>query len=145
MSRFQKRLAARVLKVGKSRVWMDPKKDKDITKAITAMDIRNLVKKNVIKKLPKKIHKTREHVKKKKDPGRRKGSKYSRITRKEKWMHTVRPLRQMLRVLKERNQIDNRTYRNIRGLVKGGMFRSRSHLRIYLENHGLLNKKTSGD
>jgi|FaiFalDrversion2_1042247.scaffolds.fasta_scaffold01274_3 large subunit ribosomal protein L19e len=141
MVELQRRLASRVLGVGKSRIWMDPSKVEDIKKAITAADIRRLVKKGIIKVLPEKI-KVREKVeKKRKGVGRRKGKKYSIVRRKERWINTVRPLRRMLKELKETNQIDNRTYRYVRKLIKGGMFKSRSHLRIYLEQHGLLKKK----
>jgi large subunit ribosomal protein L19e len=141
MVELQRRLASRVLGVGKSRIWMDPSKVEDIKKAITAADIRRLVKKGIIKVLPEKI-KVREKVeKKRKGVGRRKGKKYSIVRRKERWINTVRPLRRMLKELKETNQIDNRTYRYVRKLIKGGMFKSRSHLRIYLEQHGLIKKK----
>jgi large subunit ribosomal protein L19e len=141
MVELQRRLASRVLGVGKSRIWMDPSKIEDIKKAITAADIRRLVKKGIIKVLPEKI-KVREKVeKKRKGVGRRKGKKYSIVRRKERWINTVRPLRRMLKELKETNQIDNRTYRYVRKLIKGGMFKSRSHLRIYLEQHGLIKKK----
>jgi large subunit ribosomal protein L19e len=141
MVELQRRLASRVLGVGKSRIWMDPSKVEDIKKAITAADIRRLVKKGIIKVLPEKI-KVREKVeKKRKGVGRRKGKKYSIVRRKERWINTVRPLRRMLKELEETNQIDNRTYRYVRKLIKGGMFKSRSHLRIYLEQHGLLKKK----
>ena len=138
MGELHRRLSARVLKVGKSRVWIDPSKLEDVGKAITATDIRKLIKKNVIRAIPAKAHKTRELVKHKKGPGKKKGTKYSIVTRKERWINTVRPLRSMLNELKEDKKIDNKTYRNLRGLVKGGMFRSRAHLKIYLEQHGIL-------
>lgn len=140
MSGLQRRLASRVLGVGKSRIWMNPAKAEDINKAITAMDIRKLVKKNVIKVLPEKVHGRKKVVKHRKGPGRRKGGMYSSLTRKDRWIKTVRPLRRMLKELKATNQLDNRNYRQLRSLVKGGMFRSRSHLKIYLEQHGLLKK-----
>jgi large subunit ribosomal protein L19e len=140
MSSLQKRLAARILKVGKSRIWLDPSKKKDIDAAITKTDIRKLIKKGYIKALPKKLHKPREKKKRRKGPGRRKGSKFATVTTKERWISTVRPLRQMLKELRDSNQIDRQTYRKLYMLVKGGMFRSRSHLKIYLEQHGLLKK-----
>jgi large subunit ribosomal protein L19e len=120
---------------------MDPSKIEDIKKAITAADIRRLVKKGIIKVLPEKIKVREKAEKKRRGVGRRKGKKYSIVRRKDRWINTVRPLRRMLKELKETNQIDNRTYRYVRKLIKGGMFKSRSHLRIYLEQHGLLKKK----
>lgn len=141
MSTLQRRLAAKILKVGESRVWLDPSKREDIEKAITAWDIRKLIKQNAIKSLPPKIHKPREKEKRKRGPGSRKGEKHARFSRKRRWISTVRPLRKMLKELKDSNQLDNATYRKLYRLVKGGMFRSRSHLRIYMEQHDLLKKK----
>lgn len=141
MDSLQKRLAAKVLKVGKSRVWLDPKKMKDIEKAITRIDIKKLIKQNSIRVLPEKLH-VRKLVKKERlGRGRKKGSKYAKLSKKDRWMATVRPLRRMLKELKTSQEIDNPTYKKMRGLVKGGMFRSRTHLRLYLEQHGLMKKK----
>jgi large subunit ribosomal protein L19e len=141
MSSLQKRLAAKILKVGESRVWLDPSRTKDIEAAITKIDIRKLIKQGVIKALPKKLHKPKEKEKRRRGPGRRKGSKFAKVTSKERWIYTVRPLRKMLKELRQTGQIDKQTYRKIYLLVKGGMFRSRSHLKIYLEQHGLIKKE----
>lgn len=141
MSSLQKRLAAEILKVGESRVWLDPTKTKDIESAITKADIRRLIQKGYIKALPEKLKRPKEKIKKRRGPGSRKGSKFAKVPKKRRWIATVRPLRRMLRELKTSGQIDNRTYRKLYLLVKGGMFRSRAHLKIYLEQHGLLKKK----
>jgi large subunit ribosomal protein L19e len=141
MSSLQKKLAAKILKVGKSRVWLDPNKQKDIEKAITRIDVKKLIKQGAVKALPEKLHKPREGKKRRKGPGRRKGAKYAVVTRKERWISTVRPLRKMLKELKVSQQIDNPTYRKLYKLIKGGMFRSRSHLKVYMEQHDLLKKK----
>lgn len=137
---MQKRLASKILKVGESRVWLDPSKGKDIEAAITKTDIRKLIQKGYVKAIPPKI---KRHLARKesKGLGRRKGKKYSVIHSKRKWISTIRPLRRMLKEMKMENEIDNQSYRKLYRLVKGGMFRSRSHLRIYMEQHGLLKKK----
>ena len=44
----QKRLAAQVMKVGKSRVWIDPQFEDEASLAITKEDIRRLVDEGVI-------------------------------------------------------------------------------------------------
>lgn len=141
MSNLQKRLAARILKVGESRVWLDSSKIKDVEAAITKADIRKLIQKGSIKVLPEKLHKPREKKKRRKGPGRKKGSMYAKVTSKQRWISTVRPLRKMLKELRQTGQIDRPTYRKLYLLVKGGMFRSRSHLKIYLEQHGIIKKK----
>jgi large subunit ribosomal protein L19e len=70
----------------------------------------------------------------------RKGAKYAVISRKERWMSTVRALRKMLKEMKSKDEIDNQTFKKLYRLVKGGMFRSKSHLKIYMEQHGLIKK-----
>jgi len=45
-----------------------------------------------------------------------------------------------LKELRDSGQIDRPTYRKLYKMVKGGMFRSRAHLKIYLEQHGFLKK-----
>ena len=141
MSSLQKKLAAKILKVGESKVWLNPASTKDIEAAITKIDVRRLIKKGMIKTLPGKVRMPREKAKRKKGPGRRKGAKGAIMTSKQRWISTVRPLRRMLKELRATGQIEKQTYRKIYLLVKGGMFRSRSHLKIYLEQHDLLKKK----
>lgn len=140
MISLQKRLAAKILKVGKSKVWMDPTKAEDISKAITRADVRRLILKGYAKKMPGKVRKPKEARDKKKGQGSRRGSKHSIVDAKRKWITTVRPLRRELKALKTSKQIDGKSYRQVRSLVKGGMFRSRSHMRLYLEQHGMLKK-----
>jgi len=140
MSSLQKKLAASVLKIGKSRVWLDPKRTKDIEKAITKIDIRKLIKQGVIKALPKKIT-VKKGLRKKRGEGSRKGSKFAKVTSKRRWIQTVRPLRRYLKELKASEEIDNPTFKKLYMLVKGGVFRSRTHMRIYMEQHGMLKKK----
>lgn len=141
MSSLQKRLSARILKVGESRIWLDPSQSKDIKSAITKADVRKLIQKGAIKALPEKLHRPREKRTMKKRSGSKKGAKHSVVTAKRKWISTVRPLRRMLKELRETNQIDRATYRKLYLLVKGGVFRSRSHLKIYLEQRGIIKKK----
>lgn len=140
MTNLQKRMAAKILKVGVSRVWLDPTKQKEIESAITKADIRRLIQKGYIKALPEKLHKPRERKKKRRGPGSKKGAKGAIMPKKRRWISTVRPLREMLKELRDSGKIDKPTYRMLYRLVKGGMFRSRSHLRIYLEQHDLLKK-----
>jgi large subunit ribosomal protein L19e len=141
---LQKKLAVDILKVGKSRVWISPAKEdqKEVQAAITRVDIKRLIKKGTIKAIPSKVKKPKPAAKRKRRrAGSRKGSKYARLPKKRRWMSTVRPLRAMLKELKDDGQIDNATYRRLYMLAKGGQFRSRSHMRLYMEQHGILKKK----
>lgn len=138
---MQKRLAAKVLKVGQSRVWLDPTKQKDLKQAITKIDVRKAVQKKWIKVLPGKVPFPEKVGRRKRSIGSRKGRKHAIVTAKQKWISTIRPLRSSLKELKQTQQIDNPTYKKMYRLAKGGMFRSRAHMRLYLEQHGLLKKK----
>ena len=55
---LQKRLAADLLKVGRTRVWLDPEKMDDIKNAITRADVRKLINRGYIKATREKIKKT---------------------------------------------------------------------------------------
>ena len=141
MVSFQKRLAARILKVGTSKVWLDPSQKKDIETAITSMDVRKLIQKGYIKKLPPKVKFVKTPQKRKRKAGSKKGSKHSIVSSKRKWIQTVRPLRTMLKEMRKENQIESKDYKKIYKLIKGGMFRNRSHLKLYMEQHGIVKKK----
>jgi len=141
---LQKRLAADILKVGQSRIAMDPEHLEDIKNAITRRDIKKMISKGYIKVKRGKIKNPVLYQKKKKrGHGSKKGSSGARLTKKEHWMHTIRPLRRMLKELRDKGTLDTRTYRKTYLLVKSGMFRSRSHLRLYLKQKGVLSEDKS--
>lgn len=147
---LQKRLAADILKVGKSRVWINPDKEKqkEVQAAITRADIQRLIKKGTIKAVPSKVKKPKTSAtgkkKRRRKRGSHKGSKHARLPKKKRWITTVRPLREMLKELRSSGQIDNATYRKVYMLVKGGQFRSRSHMRLYMEQKRMLKKTERG-
>lgn len=141
MAILQKKMAAQLLKVGKNRVWQDPKHTKDIDVAITKADVRKMILKGWIKPLPEKIHKPREGRTRRRGHGSRKGAKYSIVNRKRRWISRVRPMRRMLQEMRTEQDIDNPTFKKLYSLVKGGMFRNRSHLRLYIEQNNLRLKK----
>ena len=145
----QRRMAADILDCGIDRVWIDPEQLDRVKMAITKDDIRQLIKEGVIVKKQKKgisrarSKKLKEQKKKgrRRGPGSRKGAKGARTPPKRKWINTIRPLRRMLRELRDSGMIDRSTYRMLYRKAKGGAFRSRSHLRLYLEEHGLLKRE----
>ena len=138
---LQKKMAAQILKIGVNRVWLDPKHAKDLDGAITKADVRKMILKGWVKAKSEKIHKPREKTKKKRGHGSRKGARYSIVSRKRRWILKVRPMREMLKEMKAKNEIDNQTFKKLYSLVKGGMFRSRSHLRLYMEQNNLMKRK----
>lgn len=136
----QKRLAAELLKVGESRVWIDPASVESVEAAITREEIRKLIHEGVIRKRPEHgISRGRIRSKpKRRGPGSRKGST---ISRKTLWINRIRKLRKILRHLKGSKRISKSTYRRLYLLAKGGAFRSASHLKEYIERHGLMRRR----
>jgi large subunit ribosomal protein L19e len=135
---LQKKLAAKILKCGVNRVWIDPKNEK-VKQAITRRDIRRFIKEGVIKKIPAK--KISKKVKRKQQKtGSRKGAKGARRGKKTTWLKIIRPQRRLVKELKNKNQLKPHAYRKIYKLVKGGMFRSKAHLTTYLKDKKLLRK-----
>ena len=139
MASFQKKTAAKILKVGVNRVWIDPSKIEEVKKAVTKADLRKLISKGYIKKLPEKKKKKREK-KRRKGPGSRKGKRYSTLSKKRRWVLMIRSLRRYIRDLRDEGKITKETYKRLIKLAKGGMFRSRAHIKIYLEQRGLIKK-----
>ncbi len=137
----QKRLAARILKCSKKRVRFDPDRLSDIKEAITKIDIKGLIKDKAIRKIPVKgVSRGRARKRlvqrrkgKQKGAGSRKGSRGARIPKKKEWMNKIRAQRKLLRILKEKKIIDDKLYREFYSKSKGGFFRSRRHIKLYLE------------
>lgn len=135
----QKKIAARILKCGISRVRIDPASSAKVKKALTRQDIRNLVKSGIIAKIPEKQKQPKE--KGRKGIGSRKGSVAAKIGKKTLWLRMVRPQRRLLSEMKVSKQIEPRTYRKVYRIVKGGVFRNKQHMLSYLKEHGLTKEK----
>ena len=139
--RSQERLAAKILKCGESRIWVDPARIGDVSQAITAYDIRKLILKGVIKKKQKTGIGTyrKKHIMKQKLKGRRrgkgsvKGKIGTRFSRKRSWINRIRSQRRMLKELRAANKIDGITYKILYRKSGGGFFRGRSHMSTYIE------------
>jgi len=139
---LQKRLAAKILKVGETRIAMNPEHLEDIKNAITRSDIKKMISHGYIKVKRGKIKRPDLYKKKRrKGIGKRKGSLGAKVTKKERWMSTIRPLRRMLKELRDGGKIDTSTYRKTYYQIKSGTFRSRSHLKLYLTQKGILHEE----
>ena len=128
---MQKRLAADILKVGISRVRIKPEELERVADAITRDDVRILIDEGAIYAVKKKGISKRER-RKRKGPGSRKGKKGARVGKKELWVRKVRRLRWILKVMKDRGEIDTKTYRKLRLWIKGGQIRSVRHMKEVL-------------
>lgn len=142
----QRRMAAGIMKVGETRVWINSERLEDIAAAITKEDVRTLVGEGAIKsKAQKGISRGRARAKKvkcvyghRKGHGSRRGAKGARAPRKEQWMKKIRALRRRLRTLREEETIDINTYRKFYNKTKGGEFRNVAHLNSHLESKNLI-------
>ena len=143
----QRRLAAEILKVGLDRVWIDPEALDEVGGAVTRDDIRKLIKEGKIKAKQKEgISRYRARKLafqrskgRRRGHGSRKGAKYARYPRKQRWMSRIRAIRRRLRELRDSGKIDRTTYRKLYLLAKGGVFRSKAHVDYYIKemkSHG---------
>ncbi len=141
----KRRMAARLLNVGVGRVWFDSTKLNEIKAAITNDDLRRLVGQGVILVRQKKgvsksrLRKRILQMRKGRMSGRgsKKGKQTSRLGRKEIWMANIRAQRKLFLELLAKKAITNKIYRMLRDKAKGGFFRSRRHIKLYLTENNL--------
>jgi len=141
----QKRLAADVLNVGMSRVWLDPEFEDEVSLAITRDDIRRLIDEGVIQKKRaigvsrgRARHILRQKRKgQRKGPGKKKGKATSKMSGKDRWMMKIRPMRKQLRKLRDEGKITPKVYRELYLKAKGNAFRNTAHLRTYISERRL--------
>ncbi|RDD52921.1 MAG: 50S ribosomal protein L19e [Candidatus Korarchaeota archaeon NZ13-K] len=112
---YQKRLAAKVAGVGLDRVRINPEKVEMVSEAVTRDDIRRLIRSGAIEILQKRgVSRARARARRRRrGPGSRKGGKYSRLSRKERWVKRIRALRRELRRMRDEGVIDAKTYREL--------------------------------
>jgi large subunit ribosomal protein L19e len=146
----QKRISAQLMKCGIHRVAFDVERLSEIKEAITKIDIRSLIKQKVIKKLPEKGTSKIRHRKtliqkrkgRQKGPGSKKGKKTARLPRKKAWMNKIRSQRDLLANLKDKKVVSTKVYRSLYSKATGGFFRSRRHIKLYIEEQKLQNVKS---
>ncbi|MFX1509754.1 MAG: 50S ribosomal protein L19e [Promethearchaeota archaeon] len=139
----QRELAARILKVGVNRVWIDPDRLDDVALAIRRDDIRKLIHEGAIRKVPiQGVSRGRAkvvHEKQKRGlrsgPGSRKGKRTARLSSKESWMIKIRAIRLHLKKLRARRIIKPRDYRRLYRLSKGGVFPSIRRVDMYIQEN----------
>jgi large subunit ribosomal protein L19e len=127
-----KRLAADIMSVGQSRIWIDPERLEDIESAATREDVRRLIGEGAIRKRPpSKPSKGRARLKlvakrkgRRSGPGSRKGAKRESVG----WVEKVRAQRKLLKDLRDRGEISRSVYRELYRKVKGGVFASKRAL-----------------
>lgn len=141
-----KRIAADQFKSGISRVWVDTNSLDQVFESATRSDIKELINRHVIQVVPKKGNSTFRHKKRiiqrskerRRGQGSVRGTKYARYPRKDRWVKTIRALRDELVKLKEQKSIDPKTYRKFYRLIKGGSIKSRAQLNSQIRSMGLM-------
>ncbi len=147
--RSKKILAAKILKTSPKKVKFLADALEDIKKAITRSDLRGLI---AVKKIIK--GKSNEHSRagarkiaaqrskgRHKGKGTRKGAKYSLVNKKDRWMAKVRVQRTFLKELKEKKLVSTQNYQMLYRKVKGGYFRNKRHIKLYLTEYHLIENK----
>jgi large subunit ribosomal protein L19e len=147
--KIQKRLAAQILKCSQNKIVFDNSKLKDIKEAITKADIKTLIANKVIWEKPSKENsraraRKRAVQKKKgrrKGEGKRKGKYTARTPKKEAWKIKIRTQRKLLKELRDKELISRKDYQDLYKKAKGGFFRSRRHIKTYIEEYGYVKKR----
>ena len=141
----QKRLAARILKCGVHRVWINPSYVDQIANSVQADDIREFIEEGWIKAKPIKgtsrvrARKTATQKSKgrRKGHGSRKGSANARYPKKQRWMSLIRAQRKELKGLRSSEELNPSQYRYYYRKSKGGSYRSIAHMRSNIELDGI--------
>lgn len=149
----QKRIASSILKGSSKRVKFSPERLEAIKEAITRADIKSLIsggsialnKKKGVSRARANIIQKKKSKGQKKGQGSRKGKATARLPRKETWMSKIRTQRGFIKELKNKGLIENRTYRDLYKKSKGGFFRSKRHIKLYLNEHKLFLEKEKQD
>ena|SRR3989338_1626731 len=145
MLKTQKRIAAQILKCSPKKVAFDTSKLADIKEAITKHDIKTLITDGSIKRLrPNEQSRFRARKRalqrskgRQRGEGTRKGTPNARVASKTRWIGKIRLQRDTLAKLRESSQITKQAYRTLYLKAKGGFFRSKRHLELYITEHGM--------
>ncbi|MAG60634.1 50S ribosomal protein L19e [archaeon] len=145
----KKILAGKLLKASPSKVIFAEDALSDIQKAITRSDMRGLI---AIGKVA--LRRTNEQSRgrarklalqkrkgRRSGRGSRKGAKYASVTRKELWMQKIRTQRKFLKELKAKGLLTSSSYRNMYQKSKGGYFRNKRHIKLYLDENKLVQRE----
>ena len=142
----KKVLAAKLMRTSPKKVRFAADALDDVKKAITRSDIRGLI---AVGKVSKRTTNQQSRsgaraVAQQKKKGRRrghgsrKGSEHSVVSRKDKWMSKIRVQRTFLKELREKGLLTSQNYRSLYTKSKGGFFRSKRHIKLYITEHHLV-------
>jgi large subunit ribosomal protein L19e len=147
--RAKKEIAAKIMKTSHKKVRFADDAIEDIKKAITRSDFRGLI---AVKKIVKsgKNESSRVRARKiaaqkrkgrRRNAGSKKGSKHSIVSKKEKWVAKIRAQRDLLKELRDKELISKKDYQLLYSKSKGGYFRNKRHIKLYLKEHNMIRSK----
>lgn len=136
-----KSMAAEMLKVGKTKIWVNPDEKNRIKEAMTKDDLRNLIKEGIVKKRKDSFQskararelKEKKSKGRKRGPGKKTGKKTARSDKKEKWIKNVRAQRKELKRMKDEGVELKKPARKIYAMIKGGFFKGKKYLQTMVE------------
>jgi len=139
-----RRVAARILKVGESKVWISPRSASKLKEAMTKEDVRSLIKERIIKKRRDALQsrgRARILIAKKargrrRGKGKRTGTKNARKGGKRNWMSNVRAQRRVLAEMNAKGVKFKKPMRQIYLMIKGNYFKGKKYLLAMAENEG---------
>jgi len=134
-------ITAKLLKIGKTKVYISPSESQKVKEAMTKEDVRTLIKDGVIKKRKDNLQSKaranilREKKRKgrKKGHGKRTGKKTARTNKKEKWIKNVRAQRRTLKEIKGSGKKLKKPARKIYLMIKGGYFKGKKYVEAMVE------------
>ena len=138
-----KELAARILKCGSNKVWLNPAEFDRVKAVMTLEDTKALIKEGIIKKAKAsfqskgmaRILKNKKKKGRKRSYGSRRGTKKARSEQRLKWISKTRALRQELRRLRKEKprQVEKIGYRKLYKMINGNFFRGKRYLAEFVE------------
>ncbi|MBI4449128.1 50S ribosomal protein L19e [Candidatus Woesearchaeota archaeon] len=142
----QKRLAAQLLNCGENRVTFTQDHLPEIKEAITKADLRGLIAQGIVSRTPTqntsrgraRAAATQKGKGRRSGHGSRKGLASARTDHKRDWINRIRLQRELLQNLKTAGKLSPKGFRSVSQKAKGGYFRSRRHVKLYLEENRLL-------
>lgn len=136
-----RRLASEILDVGENKIKIKSEELERAKKALTRADVKGLIKDKVIYIKQCAGFKVR-NKRKKKLIGSRKGSMNARTPKKKKWMNNIRAQRKYLSKLVSEGNVDKKDKRKIYLRIKGGSFKGKKALLMFLKENNLYIEKT---
>ncbi len=134
-------MAARILKAGETKIWIDPEHKGRVAQAMTREDVRGLIKERAIAKRRDKAHSrgsarvlmVKKSKGRKKGKGKRQGTKKTRMGTKQRWIANVRAQRKALRELKKSGAKFPVPPREVYMLISGNYFKGKKYVKQFVE------------